>query len=192
MVQQLHRLTLSLIHKIMFSFCLTVLLATAISADHVGSKSATARRCRDITDIEELCQHKKQCLDVMPDLPSLCRSFKQEKYGLDEFVEIIDGRRSDIYTIQQLADMIPFADASAPIIIQGPKNLTVTPGSAYQFECKAEGAPTPKLTITRRSEASMKRVAAAAKDMDVQLSAAQVSFTSLYSFLPLRRYLGAR
>lgn len=131
-------------------------------------------RCRDMSDIEELCEHQKQCLDVMPDLPKLCRSFKKEKYGLDEFVEIIDSRRSDTFVIQMIADMVSYNDASPPVIIQGPKNLTVAPGYAYQLECKAEGAPTPKLTITRREEASLKKSRSKGSDMEVQMSAAHV------------------
>lgn len=131
-------------------------------------------RCRDITDIETLCEHKQQCMGVMPDLPDLCRSFKKEKHGVDEFVEIIDMRRSETHIIEMLADAASYADASPPIIIQGPKNLTVTPGSQYQLECKAEGAPTPKLTITRREEASLNRVRTKGGDLNTHMSAAHV------------------
>ena len=142
------------------------------SAD--GDRSIGRMRCKDITDIETLCEHKKQCMDVMPDLPDLCRSFKREKYGVDEFVEIIDMRRSETHIIEMLSDLGSYSDASPPVIIQGPKNLTVTPGSQYQLECKAEGAPTPKLTITRREEASMNRVRSKGNDISVQMSAAHV------------------
>ena len=131
-------------------------------------------RCRDLSNIEELCQHQTQCLHVMPDLPNLCRSFKKEKYGIDEFVEIIDARRSDTFVIKMLTDMVSYNDASPPVIIQGPTNLTVSPGYAYQLECKAEGAPTPKLTITRLEEASIKKMRSKEIDMDVQMSAAHV------------------
>jgi len=132
-------------------------------------------RCRDITDIETLCEHKKQCMDIMPDLPDLCRSFKREKHGVDEYVEIIDMRRSETHIIEMLSVLGSYADASPPIIIQGPKNLTVTPGSQYQLECKAEGAPTPKLTITRREEANLNRVRGKkGEGRTVQMSAAHV------------------
>jgi len=141
------------------------------SVDTVGSGRV---RCRDITDIETLCEHKKQCMDVMPDLPDLCRSFKRETTGVDEFVEIIDMRRSETHIIEMLSDLGSYADASPPVIIQGPKNLTVTPGSQYQLECKAEGAPTPKLTITRLEEASLNRVRSKGNDIGVQMSAAHV------------------
>lgn len=89
-------------------------------------------------------------------------------------MEIIDERRSDTYLIEMLSKLTSYDDASPPVIIQGPKNLTVTPGSQYQLECKAEGAPTPKLTITRREEASMARVRSKNSDRTVQLSATHV------------------
>lgn len=145
------------------------------AGDGVSADIEGRVRCRDITDIETLCEHKKQCMDVMPDLPDLCRSFKREKTGVDEFVEIIDMRRSETHIISMLSDVIQgYADASPPLIIQGPKNLTVTPGSQYQLECKAEGAPTPKLTITRLEEASLNRVKSKKNKLDVQMSAAHV------------------
>ena len=175
---------------VMFVFLCALLLSAEVTADlldlqdiidtHLEEAAALEEsveeriRCRDISDIETLCEHKTQCMEVMPDLPDLCRSFKREKTGVDEFVEIIDMRRSETHIIEMLSPLGSFADASPPIIIQGPKNLTVTPGSQYQLECKAEGAPTPKLTITRLEEASMNRVRSKGNDINVQMSAAHV------------------
>ena len=49
-------------------------------------------------------------------------------------------------------------DTSPPVMIQGLTNMTVKPGALFQMECKAEGSPTPKLTITRLEEASLDKV----------------------------------
>lgn len=62
-------------------FGLVLILAGSAQLVDLGVGPETRIRCRDITDIEELCKHKKMCLVVMPDLPKLCRSFKMEKYG---------------------------------------------------------------------------------------------------------------
>ena len=48
--------------------------------------------------------------------------------------------------------------ASLPVIVQGPKNKTVCPGAQFKLECKAEGAPAPKITITRLEEAELEMV----------------------------------
>ncbi|KAL5263437.1 hypothetical protein ACHWQZ_G008720 [Mnemiopsis leidyi] len=48
--------------------------------------------------------------------------------------------------------------ASPPLIVQGPRNKTVCPGTQFKVECMAEGAPAPKITITRLEEAEVEKL----------------------------------
>ena len=68
---------------------------------------------------------------------------------------------------------------SPPSLIQGIQNMTIRPGALFQMECKAEGAPTPKLTITRLEEASLVKVKRRNyTGMDLKMSVTHVIYKS--------------
>ena len=66
--------------------------------------------------------------------------------------------------------------AIPPVIIQTPKNMTVAPGSPFKLECKAEGAPAPKITITRLEEAEMDPVKSTGNGLDGELRPKEVIY----------------
>ena len=50
------------------------------------------------------------------------------------------------------------ADATPPVILEGPKNVTVPPGGELLLSCLVEGAPTPDVIISFRENAYLEKV----------------------------------
>lgn len=108
------------------------------------------KRC-DKMSLDQLCQHQRKCQSHVLDLREICNSRIQVQNSYHRQGTL----RSSVSILRSTS--VTYLDATPPVILSGPRNVTVPPGGELSLSCLVEGAPTPDVIISFREDAYLEK-----------------------------------